>query len=42
MPGERGRQKKARYAKDGIPLDAAIWQNTLRIAGELGVAAPQL
>jgi LDH2 family malate/lactate/ureidoglycolate dehydrogenase len=42
MPGERGRKKKAQYAKDGIPLDAAIWQNTLRIASELGVAAPQL
>ena len=41
MPGERGREKSA-LPKYGIPLDAAIWQNTLRIAAELGVAAPQL
>ena len=42
MPGERGQQNKGRFLKEGIPLDRAIWENTLRIAADLGVAAPQL
>jgi LDH2 family malate/lactate/ureidoglycolate dehydrogenase len=42
MPGERGHDKKAQYARDGIPLDAAIWENTLKIATDLGVEPPRL
>jgi len=42
MPGERGRKKKRDYEKGGIPLDVAIWRNTLRIASELGVTAPEV
>lgn len=42
MPGERGRRKKDRFSNDGIPLDAAIWKNTLAIAVDLRVAAPPL
>jgi len=42
MPGERGHRKKEKYVRDGIPLPAAVWENTKRIAGELGVSAPQL
>ncbi len=42
MPGERGREKAARYASAGIPLPELIWQNTLRIATDLGVSAPTL
>lgn len=42
MPGERGREKKDRFTKIGIPLNVAIWQNTLRIAADLGVTAPAL
>jgi hypothetical protein len=26
----------------GVSLPASIWKNTLKIAGELGVAPPQL
>jgi LDH2 family malate/lactate/ureidoglycolate dehydrogenase len=42
IPGERGQRKRARYEKDGIPLDRAIWDNTVRIAAEAGVTPPAL
>jgi ureidoglycolate dehydrogenase (NAD+) len=42
MPGERGHSKKSHYAQAGIPLDGAIWENTLKIAKDLGVEAPRL
>jgi LDH2 family malate/lactate/ureidoglycolate dehydrogenase len=42
MPGERGQRKRAYYEKHGIPLDRAIWDNTVRIASEAGVPAPKL
>jgi len=42
MPGERGHSKKSQYARAGIPLDRAIWENTLKIAKDLGVETPRL
>ena len=42
MPGERSHQRKNKYAREGIPLPASVWENTKKIAGDLGVAAPQL
>jgi LDH2 family malate/lactate/ureidoglycolate dehydrogenase len=42
MPGERGHQKKKIYARDGIPLLASVWENTKKIAQDLGVQAPKL
>lgn len=42
MPGERGHKKKARYAREGIPLPASVWENTKKIADNLGVKSPQL
>jgi LDH2 family malate/lactate/ureidoglycolate dehydrogenase len=37
IPGERGQA-----IRTGISLPASIWNNTLKIAGELGVEPPQL
>jgi LDH2 family malate/lactate/ureidoglycolate dehydrogenase len=42
MPGERGHSKRSHYAQAGIPLDRTIWENTLKIAKDLGVEAPRL
>lgn len=42
MPGERGHQKKKTYACDGIPLLASVWENTKKIAQQLGVQTPKL
>ena len=42
MPGERGAERKRTYARDGIPLPVSVWENTKKIARELGVAPPEL
>ena len=42
IPGERGQQKKNAYARDGIPLPVSVWENTKKIAQELGVASPAI
>jgi len=42
MPGERGHRKKMDYQRDGIPLARSIWDNTLKIANDLGVEPPKL
>jgi LDH2 family malate/lactate/ureidoglycolate dehydrogenase len=42
MPGERGHKKKAAYSHSGIPLPAGVWENTKKIAQDLGVEAPAL
>ena len=34
--------RKAEYLRDGVPLPLSIWNNTLQIAEELGVAPPDL
>jgi LDH2 family malate/lactate/ureidoglycolate dehydrogenase len=42
IPGERGQRAKKQAIRTGINLPASIWNNTLKIAGELGVKPPQL
>lgn len=42
MPGERGHKKKAAYSRGGIPLPAGVWENTKKIAEDLGVQVPRL
>src|SRR5262249_60730167 len=42
MPGERGYRKKMEYERHGIPLARSIWDNTLKIASDLGVELPKL
>jgi LDH2 family malate/lactate/ureidoglycolate dehydrogenase len=42
MPGERGHARKQRYAREGIPLLRSVWENTKKIARELGVEAPKV
>jgi LDH2 family malate/lactate/ureidoglycolate dehydrogenase len=42
MPGERSLEKKKRYAREGIPLLASVWENTKKIACELGVEPPKI
>jgi LDH2 family malate/lactate/ureidoglycolate dehydrogenase len=42
IPGERGHRAKVAYLRDGVPLSASIWENTLRIAEDLGVTPPDL
>lgn len=42
MPGERGQQKRNAYLRDGIPLPASVWENTRKIAQDLGVPCPDL
>lgn len=42
MPGERGQQKQKAFARDGIPLPVSVWENTRKIAAELGVSAPAI
>ena len=42
MPGERGHARKIKYARDGIPILASVWENTKKIARELGVDPPEL
>jgi len=41
MPGERSQQKKREYASHGIPLLISVWENTKRIAQDLGVPSPE-
>lgn len=41
-PGERGHQLKRKALEDGVTLLASIWANTVKIAADLGVAAPRL
>ena len=42
IPGERGHRLKEKAKRDGITLLTSIWKNTVKIAGELGVAPPRL
>ncbi len=42
MPGERSHRTKAVYQREGIPLLAAVWENTKNIAQELGVKPPKV
>jgi LDH2 family malate/lactate/ureidoglycolate dehydrogenase len=42
IPGERGHRARQQAIRTGVTLPASIWTNTLKIAGELGVAPPQL
>jgi LDH2 family malate/lactate/ureidoglycolate dehydrogenase len=42
IPGERGHRLKKEATRNGITLLASIWNNTLKIAGELGVEPPRL
>jgi LDH2 family malate/lactate/ureidoglycolate dehydrogenase len=42
MPGERGQQRKQAYVHDGIPLPVSVWENTKKIARDLGVSPPKL
>jgi LDH2 family malate/lactate/ureidoglycolate dehydrogenase len=42
MPGERGHRKKTDYQRHGIPLPKSVWDNTVKIANDLGVAPPKL
>jgi ureidoglycolate dehydrogenase (NAD+) len=42
MPGERGHRKKNIYAREGIPLPVSVWENTKKIARDLGVRVPDL
>ena len=42
MPGERGHAKKEAYARTGIPLLKSVWENTKKIAQDLGVAPPNI
>lgn len=42
MPGERGHAKKERYSREGIPLLKSVWENTKKIAQELGVEPPKI
>ena len=42
MPGERGHAKKEKYERDGIPLLVSVWENTKKIAADLGVKPPNI
>jgi len=42
MPGERGHVRKRHYAEQGIPMLRSVWDNTAKIALELGVEPPIL
>jgi LDH2 family malate/lactate/ureidoglycolate dehydrogenase len=42
IPGERGHWAKKQAIRNGVRLPASIWNNTLKIAGELGVDPPRL
>lgn len=42
MPGERGEQRQRAYKQEGIPLPVSVWENTKRIARDLGVSPPKL
>ena len=37
LPGEQSQAKRVEYARDGIPIAAALRQNLDRLAGELGI-----
>lgn len=41
MPGERGHIKKKKYVREGIPMLASVWENTKKIARDLGVTPPE-
>ncbi len=42
MPGDRSHRTKMLYQREGIPLLAAVWENTKKIAQELGVKPPKI
>jgi LDH2 family malate/lactate/ureidoglycolate dehydrogenase len=42
MPGERSHRTKTVYQRQGIPLLTAVWENTKKIAQELGVEPPKV
>jgi LDH2 family malate/lactate/ureidoglycolate dehydrogenase len=42
IPGERGHRLKKEAMRNGVTLLTSIWNNTLKIAAELGVEAPRL
>jgi LDH2 family malate/lactate/ureidoglycolate dehydrogenase len=42
IPGERGHREKKKAIRNGVALSTSIWNNTLKIAGELGVEPPRL
>jgi L-2-hydroxycarboxylate dehydrogenase (NAD+) len=42
MPGERSHRTKTLYQREGIPLLTAVWENTKKIAQELGVKSPKV
>jgi LDH2 family malate/lactate/ureidoglycolate dehydrogenase len=42
MPGERGHERKRKYAREGIPMMLSVWENMKRIAREVGVEPPEL
>jgi LDH2 family malate/lactate/ureidoglycolate dehydrogenase len=42
IPRERSHRAKEKAKRDGITLLTSIWNNTVKIAGELGVAPPRL
>jgi LDH2 family malate/lactate/ureidoglycolate dehydrogenase len=42
MPGDRSHRTKTLYQREGIPLLAAVWENTKKIAQELGVKLPKV
>ncbi|MGB7888302.1 MAG: Ldh family oxidoreductase, partial [Xanthobacteraceae bacterium] len=42
MPGERGHARRRKYAREGIPMLVSVWENTKKIAREVGVEPPEL
>jgi LDH2 family malate/lactate/ureidoglycolate dehydrogenase len=42
IPGERSQNKREKYMRDGIPLLVSVWENTKKIAQDLGVQPPTI
>ncbi|MSO92225.1 MAG: Ldh family oxidoreductase [Rhodospirillales bacterium] len=40
VPGERGFRNRAKALREGVAIAEAVWQNTARIASDLGVPMP--
>jgi LDH2 family malate/lactate/ureidoglycolate dehydrogenase len=42
IPGERSRRRRDEALRNGVPILRSVWSNTLKIAQELGVTAPEI
>jgi len=38
LPGEQSEERRVRYAKEGIPVAPALWQQLTALAADLGIA----